>query len=571
MTKKEIIKRFRLAASLMEIHGENEFKVRGFTNAVFNLERHTGEVDNLSIEELCKIEGIGKSIAGNIADICSSGSFKILDDLLAVTPPTLLEVVDIKGLGPKKIRILWKDLGIESLEDLKEACEANKIATIKGFGQKTQENILKDVNYILSNKFKLHYAEAELIAKDTENRLKVLLPDADISVAGETRRKMEVVDEILFVIGTNALAATYDKLSELDFVQHLPKDSGPLNWRGLLKENGVRLHFALVKKEKFYNHLLLYSGSEKHLANCANNNMNLLAVIFNQKLDNEKQAYESLDLQYVEPELREGGFEIELARKKELPKLLEYDDFKGSLHNHSTYSDGANTLREMAEKCIELGYEYLGISDHSQSAFYANGLQEFTVRKQHEEIDKLNEELAPFKIFKGIESDILNEGALDYEDHVLASFDFIVASVHSNLNMDVQKATQRLLTAIQNPHTTILGHATGRLLLRREGYPIDHKAVIDACAANDVIIEINANPWRLDIDWRWVRYALEQGVMLSVNPDAHETAGFRDMYYGVQAGRKGGLTKEQTFNCLGAAEVEKYFKDRKARKNIDGK
>ena len=263
--------------------------------------------------------------------------------------------------------------------------------------------------------------------------------------------------------------------------------------------------------------------------------------------------------------MREGTFEIEAAKKGTLPNLVEMKDLKGILHNHSTYSDGKHSLEQMAVHSKNLGYEYLGICDHSKSAFYANGLNEDRLMQQHAEIDALNKKLAPFKIFKGIESDILYDGNLDYDNQVLASFDFIVASVHSILNMKLEKATQRLLTAIENPYTTILGHPTGRLLLRREGYPIDHKAVIDHCAKYNVVIEINANPWRLDLDWRWVHYAIEQGVKLSINPDAHKMEGYDDMYYGLLAGRKGGLTADMTFNALNAEELGEYFTERKSK------
>jgi len=284
-----------------------------------------------------------------------------------------------------------------------------------------------------------------------------------------------------------------------------------------------------------------------------------------EKVKHEEDIYDSLDLAFIPPELREGTFEVDMSQSAQLPVLLEMSDLKGSFHNHSTYSDGKNTIREMAQKCIDSGYQYLGMADHSKSAFYASGLQEFQVAQQHEEIDRLNDELAPFKIFKGIESDILNDGSLDYDDSILATFDFIVASIHSNLNMDKTKAMTRLLRAIENPYTTFLGHPTGRLLLSRAGYPVDHKVLIDACAKNKVIIEINANPWRLDLDWRWVHYALDQGVMLSINPDAHEIDGIDDMYFGVCVGRKGGLSKKETFNAMGLKDVEKYLAERKSK------
>jgi DNA polymerase (family 10) len=266
--------------------------------------------------------------------------------------------------------------------------------------------------------------------------------------------------------------------------------------------------------------------------------------------------------------MREGFGEVALARENKIPELLQDSDLKGILHNHSTYSDGKHSLRQMAEYCKSLGYEYLGISDHSRTASYAGGLDIEKVIKQQAEIDTLNKELAPFKIFKGIESDILGDGSLDYPEEVLASFDFIVASVHSILNMDVKRATDRLIRAISNPYTTILGHPTGRLLLRREGYPIDHRAVIDACAKHNVVIEINANPWRLDLDWRWIRYAMDQGVKLSINPDAHEMEGYSDMKYGVLVGRKGGLTKEMTLNTLNGEEIAAYFAGRKERLTV---
>jgi DNA polymerase (family X) len=309
----------------------------------------------------------------------------------------------------------------------------------------------------------------------------------------------------------------------------------------------------------------MHSASPDHLKAEVKEGKSFFHIVKSEKFNLEEDLYKSLGLQYIEPEMREGFGEVELAREHKIPRLIDYSDLKGILHNHSTYSDGKHTLEEMALYCKELGFEYLGISDHSKTAFYANGLKEFKILEQHKEIDQLNKKLAPFRIFKGIESDILNDGELDYEDAVLASFDFIVASIHSNMKMTEEKATSRLIRAIENPYTTILGHATGRLLLKREAYPIDHKKVIDACSANNVIIEINANPRRLDMDWRWVRYAIEKGIMISINPDAHEKAGYLDMQYGVYMGRKAGLSKELTFNALSLAEIEKQFAAKKKK------
>ncbi|HEX8350545.1 MAG TPA: PHP domain-containing protein, partial [Hymenobacter sp.] len=360
-----------------------------------------------------------------------------------------------------------------------------------------------------------------------------------------------------------------DLLSSLEGLEADPARSGPFAWRGTATASGVKVEVYLVAKDDYTNQLFLLTGTEAHLTEPLPGAQpgqpgSLRQLLKRERFYQETAIYEKAGLQYVEPELREGLGEISLAKEHKIPRLLEDSDLRGSLHNHSTYSDGSHTLRQMAEWLRDNGYEYLGICDHSQAAHYANGLYPERVRQQQREIDQLNEELAPFRIFKGIESDILGDGALDYSPEVLASFDFIVASVHSNLKMDEQRATSRLLRAIENPYTTMLGHPTGRLLLRREGYPINYKAVIDACAKHNVIIEINANPWRLDLDWRWVRYALDQGVKLSINPDAHHTNGYADMRYGVMMGRKGGLTKEMTFNALSGEEMAAYFVERKA-------
>jgi len=321
-----------------------------------------------------------------------------------------------------------------------------------------------------------------------------------------------------------------------------------------LDENNARFLIYSTTADLFALELLLTTGSEDHIQ--------LLQQIKNPIPigNSEQEIYRSLGLAYIEPELREGLDEIELAKQNTLPTLITFEDIKGTLHNHSIYSDGVHTLAEMARYCKEnLNLEYLGICDHSRTAVYANGLSIERLEEQWTEIDRLNQQMAPFKIFKGIESDILSDGSLDYPDGILAKFDFVVASIHSNLKMDEERATTRLIKAIENPHTTILGHPTGRLLLSRAGYPIDYKKIIDACAANKVVIEINANPLRLDLDWRWHRYALEKGVLLSINPDAHRTEGLLDMHYGVYVARKGGLSKEKCLNAFSLSEITAYF------------
>jgi DNA polymerase (family 10) len=395
--------------------------------------------------------------------------------------------------------------------------------------------------------------------------LRKQLKTDQVEVAGEIRRRLEIIQTLHVVVGTNNPTVVHDALATVPGLVSDPINSGPFIYRGRENTSGLAVEIKMVAPENFINELFLQTGSVAHITALYTETKALLPLTRKEKFTSEAAIYERAGLAFIEPEMREGTHELLLARENALPELLTNDDLRGILHNHSTYSDGVHTLEQMATHCRDKGFDYLGICDHSKSAFYANGLQEFRVKEQHREIDKLNHTLAPFVIFKGMESDILADGSLDYANNVLASFDFVVASIHSNLKMDINKATTRLINAIQNPYTTMLGHPTGRLLLRREGYPIDHKAIIDACAENGVIIEINANPWRLDLDWRWVEYAISKDVKLSINPDAHSMAGYDDMRYGVFMGRKGGLTKEMTFNAYSVSEVAAHFATRKKR------
>lgn len=547
----------------MELHDENSFKIRGYQNAVFNLDKSDVDLTALSLKELEQLDGVGKGIAATIFEIATKGISEAMEQYLESTPEGIVELLDIKGIGPKKIKVLWKELGIESGHELKEAANSGLVAKLKGFGEKTQQTIIEALEFKEANANKLHYAEAELLSTEIIEALSTLTVIKEISSSGGLRRKLEVIDKIEILMAGENFDALEEAISGLaDFTQDITQ-SGPKTWRGAYKQHLVPCEFTFALPADFTKDLFLRTGSSQHLS-IPILEKNTLRMLANERsFTSEEELYAAAGMDYVAPELREGTFEIQAAKNRSLPKLVEMSDLKGILHNHSTYSDGKHTLEQMATYCKELGYEYLGICDHSKSAFYANGLEENRVKDQHEEIDRLNEKLAPFKIFKGIESDILYDGQLDYDDDVLASFDFIVASVHSVLKMNKQKATQRLLTAIENPFTTILGHPTGRLLLRREGYPIDHKAVIDHCAKHNVIIEINANPWRLDLDWRWVNYAIEKGVMLSINPDAHQMSGYHHMRFGLLAGRKGGLTKEMTYNALTIDEISAQFEKKR--------
>jgi DNA polymerase (family 10) len=565
LENKKIIKLFKLAAELLELHDDNPFKIRSYVNAVGTLELVEAPLAGMGQAQLEGIAGVGKGIAAKIVEINNTGSFEELDQMLAATPPGVVEMLRIKGIGPKKVRAIWKELGTETVEELLEACEQDKLSKLKGFGAKTQENIKQALLFTQQNRGKLLYAEAEPAAEELLQRIQEALPEAQTALAGDLRRRLEIVEKLELVVATDTPAEAEEALNKLDVLQQNEKESGPMVWRGQHKVSGLETAIYFTSKACFGNELLLRSASRAHLSQVFAAGKSMINVVREEKHATEEDVYAAAGMAYVVPELREGTNELQLAMENKLPKLLELSDLKGSLHNHSTYSDGAHTLEQMATYCRDMGYEYLGICDHSKTASYAGGLREGDVLRQQKEVDELNIKLAPFKIFKGIESDILGDGSLDYDKDMLQTFDFIVASIHSSLNMDEKKATARLITAIENPYTTMLGHPTGRLLLRREGYPINHKAVIAACAANNVIIEINSNPWRLDMDWRWVQYALEKGVMLSINPDAHHTSGYDDMRYGVLVGRKGGLTKEMTFNTKSAEEVEQYFRERKEK------
>ena len=551
MTNEEISDVIKLYAKLYELHGGNPFKIKSYNTASYKIDKTPVPLSGKSEEELETLDGIGKSLASKIYEINSTGSFEELNDLLQSTPEGVLQILQIKGLGPKKVQVIWKELGIESVGELLYACHENRLAQAKGFGLKTQEAVIKSIEFATANAHKFHYASVEQKAQELLNELEKVEGLAKVSFTGALRRKSEVLDELEFLVaGADAISSLQKSALLQEWTQGENYVSG--------KVASVPVKIFTCLPDEFSTKLFYTTSSKAHL--------DLLTIppSFSDAAS-EEAIYQSMGLPYILPELREGTREVELATKKQLPVLVELSDLRGSLHNHSTWSDGLNTLEEMAIACKNMGLEYLGICDHSKTAFYANGLKEDRIVQQHQEIEELNKKLAPFKIFKGIESDILGDGSLDYSRDVLATFDFVVASVHSNLKMTEEKAMSRLIPAIENPYTTILGHPTGRLLLVREGYPVDHRRMIDACAANGVVIELNAHPYRLDLDWRWIDYALNKGVKISINPDAHNTEGFFDMYYGICVARKGFLTKQMCFNAMKLEEISAYFAARKAR------
>lgn len=530
MSNDEVTDTLEITGKLLELHNENPFKAKAYANAAYKLSKLRYDFEGKSQQDIEAIEGIGKGISSKIVELITVGSIAELQALLDKTPVGVVDMLGIKGLGPKKVRQLWLDLNLESVGELLYACNENRLTALKGFGEKTQLQVKQNIEFKQANEHKFHYATLE---KAVQNLVEAIRKDHNglqVAAVGQMARRCVVVDKLeLLVGGKLADTAPYGNMVPLPVA------------------------YFFCEPDEFSYMAVELSATPEHLDRIG------FSALAAKQFNTEQAVYEALSLQYVEPELREGLQEAELARQHRIPELIRFSDLRGVLHNHTTYSDGVHTLKEMADYCKGLGYEYLGVCDHSRTAVYAQGLPVEKVLEQQQEIDRLNAGYQGFKIFKGIESDILGDGSLDYPEEILKTFDFIVASVHSNLKMSEDKATERLIKAIENPYTTILGHPTGRLLLARQGYPIDHRKVIDACAANRVSIELNAHPYRLDIDWRWIPYCLEKGVLVSINPDAHHREGFHDMYYGVWAARKGMLTRQGCLNAMSLAEFEGYL------------
>jgi len=544
------------------------FRTRAFQTAAFNLDKSTENLSQLSAEELLKLPGVGKAVAGKIRDMIDTGHLSDLDDLLAITPSGVLDMFRIKGLGVKKVRTLWHELGIDNLHDLKRAGENGEIAKIKGFGANTQEKILASLEFLEEQQGKVRMDKAAMLANILHDELAKHFDRVEIS--GQVRRKAQEVDTVQLLIHTSDPISAMLTLNGLPNLIQTKLTSSPFAWRGQVEGFDVVVELLFYPAEQLDRQLFIQTATDAHLKQVGVGGASLLEAAYSSPDTAETAIYQRAGFPYIVPEMREDDFAFRWSSRHQADELVTWEDLRGTLHNHSTWSDGKQSVAAMAEYCRDLGLTYFGIADHSKTASYANGLDADRVRQQQQEIDQLNAGFGSiqtgneFRIFKGIESDILGDGSLDYDDETLATFDYVVASVHQTLTMSLEKATNRLLRAIENPYTTILGHPTGRLLLAREGYPIDHRAIIDACAEHKVIIEINASPYRLDIDWRWIDYAMQQGVRLSINPDAHDLPGLLDMHYGVAIGRKGGLTKEMTFNTLTLAEMSDYLATRKA-------
>jgi DNA polymerase (family 10) len=558
MNNKDIALSLEEMATLMELNGENSFRIRSYSNAVRQVELLKESVtDLIAAGTLDSVRGIGKKLADNIAVLIETGKLPGYEELKAELPEGLLEMLDVPGLGAKRVRGIYESLGISDVDALAKACEAGDIEQLSGFGKKTAENILKGVAYLQKHRGRFLSRTAQAEAENLRAFVQDLPGVIRLEVTGSVRRRMETSKDVDIVVSTEDPIALADAFASYEGVEEIT-GKGETKVSVILT-SGMSADLRMVADDAFPYILHHFTGSKEH-----NTMMRQRAKERGWKLneyglfdgdkridcDDEVGLFAALDLAYIAPELREGQGEIEAAEAGRLPDLVTKQDLKGTLHVHTTYSDGRNSVEEMAKEALKLGYSYIAICDHSKAAAYANGLNETRVRAQWDEIEKVNDTLDGIRVLKGIEVDILGEGRLDFDDGFLAEFDVVVASIHSKFSMTEKEATERVIRAVENPHVDILGHLTGRLLLSREGYPLDIRAVIDAAAETKTAIEINANPARLELDWRYLDYAKEKGVKIPINTDAHSTAGLSDMHFGVGMARKGGLEKGDVQNAL---------------------
>src|SRR5437870_320613 len=560
MTKREIAAVLEEIAFLLELKGENPFKVKAYSTGARVIESLPEEPAVLVQKGLLRnVKGIGQTLEGTVTELVTTGRSTLHQELLAAFPASLLEMAAIPGLGPKKIKAIYDQLGISSVGELEYACIENRLVGLQGFGQKTQEKILAGIRqYKRRQGFHLYanvLEEAERILTALRGAPGVVRADH----AREFRRRCEVVQSIILVVAGGQPQALIDALRgvpEVTQVEYQP-ETRTLAARS---PQGLPVSIKLTEAAAYGWELLRATGNQEHVEALTRR---LQARGVPLRGETEEAIYAAAGLPFIPPELREGHGEIELAESGRLPVLLDPGQIQGVFHTHTIYSDGSATLEQMVETTRSLGYRYIGISDHSQSAFYANGLKEDRVRAQHAEIAAVQKKFPGIRIFKGIEADILADGAMDYPDELLATFDFVIASVHSRFNLSEEEQTRRICRALSNPCVTMLGHATGRLLLSRDAYRVDMKSVIDAAAANGKLIEINASPHRLELDWRLCRYAKQKGVKFSINPDAHSPEALATVPLGVNVARKGGLSAGDIINTLPAEEMKSYLQVRR--------
>lgn len=566
--KEKIIAAFEEIAQLLELQGENPFKIRSYINAARSIESLDEDIETIHAEgRLEDIKGVGKDLAQKLDTLITTGALPYLDELRAQFPPTLFELFYIPGLGGKRIKQFYDELGIQSIADLKAACESNRLAGLKGVGAKMEAKLLEGIAFAEQHSGQFHFHVAEEAARALLAYVAGCKAVQRVELAGSLRRRKEVIKDIDLVASSK-----HPETVMSHFVSYPGRKrvTGHGDTKAsIVLESGISADLRVVADEVFPYTLMHFTGSKEH-----NVVMRQRAKDRDLKLNeyglhredetvipatDEKDIYAALGLPFVPPELRENMGEFDLT---ETPRLITDADVRGVIHCHTTYSDGRNTLEEMVTAAQAAGYEYILITDHSQTAAYAGGLKPDDILRQHEEIDALNQTLHGFRILKGIESDILGDGALDYEDEVLRSFDLIVASVHNKLDMTEEEATARVVRAIENPYCDIIGHPTGRLLLQRKGFPLDYERIFDACLANNTALEINANCLRLDLDWRTVIKGKRKGVKFCVGPDAHRVNSIDNIRYGIGIARKGWLEPQDVLCTYTAKELLAWRKSR---------
>ncbi|MCE9625575.1 MAG: DNA polymerase/3'-5' exonuclease PolX [Deltaproteobacteria bacterium] len=568
MDKREIIAALEEIGELLEIKGENPFKSRAYQNAARILEGLPQEpADLVASGGILQVKGIGQGLAEKITEMVTQGSSSYLLGLRQAIPPGLLELLKVSGLGPKKARILHRDLDINSLGELEYACKENRLLDLKGFGAKTQEKILKGIEMLKKSAgrflFDVAYRQAQELLAFVKKDPKVQRAE----IAGSLRRCKETIGDIDILATMKGSAESLMKrfcqnpqVEEI-LAQGETKSSVRL-------KSGIQVDLRVVEDSEYAAALIYFTGSKEHntalrgIAKDKGLKLNEYGLFRGEKplpCKTEEDIYKALDLHYVPPEAREGMGEIEFAAKKPFPRLVEAKDLRGIFHVHSEWSDGVATIHDMAKEAERLGFEYMGLSDHSQTAVYAGGLKPSDLKEQAEEVAAVQKKLKGIAILRGTESDILADGALDFPAKALDDLDFVIASVHMRFKMDKDEMTKRLVKAVSDKHTRILGHISGRLLLARDGYQFDTEAVFAAAAKNKVAIEINANPHRLDLDWRYLRQAKQAGVKFTINPDAHSINGLSDTFYGVGIARKGWLTKDDILNTKSLKEIREYW------------
>ncbi|MDP8256372.1 MAG: DNA polymerase/3'-5' exonuclease PolX [Candidatus Alcyoniella australis] len=558
MDNRGIAEKLEQIALLLELRGEVVFKIRAYQNAARMLKGLEEDLEQfVQRANAGEVKGIGKALSEKIEALYRTDELPYLERLIAQFEPGMLELLKVPGLGAKKVRALHEQLGISSLGELEYACHENRLVELKGFGAKSQAAILEGIVRVRRFSRRVRYPTARTAADAMLQTLNSSGLAQRIEVAGSLRRRLETVKDLDLLAASNDPEAMMRAFIEQPEATQIIGHGETMS--SLVLQSGIAADLRVVSSEQWPAALIHFTGSKEHNTQLRSrakglgfklNEYGLFRGETPQPLADEADLYAKLGLHYIPPEAREGQGEIELAERSKFPRLVEVSDLRGIVHCHTTFSDGSNTLEAMAHAVLERGYQYLGVSDHSQSASYAGGLKPDDIKRQREEVQRLNSELAPFRILHGIESDILADGSLDYDEALLDSLDFVIASVHSQFNMSFEQMTARIVAAVRNPYTTILGHPTGRLLLSREAYPLDVEAVLEVAAQTGTAIELNANPHRLDLDWRHHRRAKQLGVLIAICPDAHSIKGIDDVAYGVGIARKGWLGPQDVLTCL---------------------